>query len=867
MVRFGMGRGCLVRFGMVRVSMVRVSMVVAVDRVKTTTRPHGRVREHGERGPAQQNGRVREDSLRTPQQNVVGRAHSQRSPAPQNVVGREHSQRSPRQNVVGVEERTAQDRPERSGGLRLRVIAYAALLFVGATALIVNLDHTSKPPLTGGILVILLAFVGSIVTTMFPVHIEVGRDIHSFMLHELALVIAVLALPSRVAIAAVVAGATVTRIGFHRTQLVKAIVNIAVTAIEVSVVAKIFQLYAAGHRVTETPTWLAVLAGVCLANAASAILVSGAILLSGGRLSFRDIGRNIAVGMAGSVAMGIVAITGVVLTVVNVASVAFTIFMGAGLLVAYRRHVRITSRYQAMQRLERFTRALPPDRSIDVIADRLLQHAADLMNTEEAAITLVSSGSHIVFTRAVSCTGGLTEVRSPTPGDWVWIRALAQRQAFLLSRTAQRKELDIQSYLTKLDATDLIVAPLHLDEDIVGVLIGRNRRNSIVKMTTADLDLVTTMAHHASVTLERSRLIEKLEQEVSVREYQATHDSLTGLHNRAHFNATADAHLSAAAPGELTALMLVDLNHFKKINDTMGHHAGDDVLVQIAGRLIHALPPGSAVARLGGDEFAILVPNVSSNVEAVDAATSLREAINLPVTVDDVIFALDAAIGVSVAPEHGTDRHTLLKRADIAMYAAKDRRGGVPIAVFDPSQQRWTAREVALIEDLRNAIERNHLSIAYQPKVSLTTGAVTAVEALCRWNHPIQGAIRPDEFIGLAEQAGLIDSITEFMLTGALRQCRSWLDDGFEVGVAVNMPAQSLADPTLASRIARQAAEIGVEPRLLTIEVTESELMEDARSSRAVMSELRALGFQVSIDDFGTGYSSLAYLHTLPVDE
>jgi diguanylate cyclase (GGDEF)-like protein len=728
-------------------------------------------------------------------------------------------------------------------------------------------DNQISPPLNWGLVAALVVLVGAVVAQAFPVHIEVGRETHSFSSHELPLAVGVLTLEPRLAILVMVLGSSVARLVIHKNSVMKALFNVANVAIEVAIVIKVVHLLAPGIPVTATRTWLAVLLGTIVSSTVSALLVSGAIRISGTRLGFKETARSIVIGLCGSVAMAMVAITGLLLTVVNVASVAFTMLMAAGLVVGYRRHVVVSQRYQSMLRLERFTRALPPDRNVDVMLEKLLHHAAELMNTEEASITLGTPQGTVVLTRSISSEGELITAKTVTPGDWVWVRALSKKQAFVLSRNGKEHETHVRDYLTDLDARDLVVAPLHLDEDNVGVLIGRNRRNSIVRMSAADLDLVSTMAHHASVTLERSRLIEKLEQEVNVRHYEATHDSLTGLHNRAAFNTISDAYL--ASPEGIksqAAMMLVDLNQFKKINDTMGHHAGDDVLIQIAGRLATSLPPGSTVARLGGDEFAVLVPFIVDTDGAFAAANKLREAISLPVTVDSVTFALDAAIGISLAPLHGNERHTLLKSADIAMYAAKEKRGA-PIALFDPSQTRWTAREVGLIEDLRHAIDGNQIWLAYQPKTSLVDGHVVGVEALCRWNHPVQGNIRPDEFISLAERAGLIDSITDFVLRTALQQCRAWLDEGLKIGMAVNIPARSLSDPTLAARIAQQAKLYDVPPSLLTLEVTEGELMEDARTSKAVMTNLREAGFRVSIDDFGTGYSSLAYLHTLPVDE
>ncbi len=745
--------------------------------------------------------------------------------------------------------------------------AYCVILFGCAFLFLASLDHVARPPLNGGPLAMLLILGSALVATAFPIHVKAGREIHSFTLHELPLVVAVLTLPARYAILAMVIGATVARLGIQRLALNKVLFNVAITAFEVGIVFRFTHTLAANSAVTDTRIWIAALVGTVAANFISAALVSAAIFLSGGQVSPSQFVRNASLAIVGGLAMASVAIIGVVLTVVNSVSVVFTVLVGAACLLAYRRHVGLSERYSAMIRLERFTRALAPDRSVETILDKLLHHAAELMSVEEAAITLATTEGLVVLSRSLSEKGGSSTAKSLAPGDPIWMRALRENKAFHLTTEALQADDALRQELVDLHATDLVVAPLRLDDSNIGVLVGRNRLNSAVRVSASDLDLVTTMANHASVILERSRLMEELDREVNVREYQATHDTLTGLHNRAAFNAASDAYLcSEAAPRQTAAIMLVDLNHFKKINDTMGHHAGDDVLVQIGSRLAGALPIGSTVARLGGDEFAIMVPNVGSTEFALEVAGNLRNAITLPVTVDDVTFALDAAIGVSFAPLHGTDRHTLLKRADIAMYAAKDRRSA-SVAVYDASQQRWTAREVSLLEDLRHAIENHQLWVAFQPKTSLNDGHVFGVEALCRWTHPEQGPIRPDEFVRLAEQAGLIDSLTEFVLNESLRQCRVWLDEGMEIDVAVNIASQSLSDPSLPGRVLAHATAHGVPPKMLTLEVTEGELMEDARTSRAVMTELRALGFRVSIDDFGTGYSSLAYLHTLPVDE
>jgi diguanylate cyclase (GGDEF)-like protein len=748
-----------------------------------------------------------------------------------------------------------------------RLVAYTVALYALGLLLLSTVGSAAGPPLHGSLAIAVLVAVATTLVTALPVHIEIGRDVHSFILHELPIVVAVLSLSPRVAVAAIVTGATTARLFILRGKFGKVVWNAAATTVEVMIVLMCLYAIAPGQPVSSTTTWVALVLGTALSNLVSALMVSGAICLSGGRLKLAVMARTTGIGMVGGSTMTVAAITGMVLTVVNPASVALTLLVCGACLLGYRKHIELSERYAAMLRLERFTRALSPDRSVDVIVDKVLHQAAELMNTEDASLVIATTTGQVIVRTSLSCRQDSEGAKDPSvekaalPGDAVWNRAHENNSAFLV--TSQQTEPDFVSALTAMGAKDLVVAPLRLDANTIGVLVGHNRRNAVVRMTSADLDLVTTMANHAAVILERSRLIERLGQEVTEREYDATHDSLTGLPNRAAFNQSADSHLQG---GSTATVMLVDLNQFKKINDTMGHHAGDHVLIQIAHRLQGALPEGATVARLGGDEFAVFIPGISTAEESVAAAERLRETINIEVTVDDVSFALDAAIGVSISPDHGTDRHTLLKRADIAMYAAKERRGN-PIAVFEPSQQRWTARGVALVEDLRRAIDHGDLWIAYQPKTSLADGSVIGVEALCRWTHPTHGPIRPDEFVALAEQAGFIDSITEYMLDGALRQCRAWLDDGLAVGIAVNIPAQSLTDNSLTKRVLERARRYRVPPHLLTLEVTESALVQDAKSSRAVMTELRSAGFKVSIDDFGTGYSSLAYLHSLPVDE
>jgi diguanylate cyclase (GGDEF)-like protein len=346
---------------------------------------------------------------------------------------------------------------------------------------------------------------------------------------------------------------------------------------------------------------------------------------------------------------------------------------------------------------------------------------------------------------------------------------------------------------------------------------------------------------------------------------QALRDALTGLPNRMLLRDRLNQALHTAAHTRTAvALFLLDLNRFKAVNDTLGHHYGDLLLQQVGARIQDGLCSADTVARLGGDEFAVLLPDTDT-AGAVRAAHKILAALSAPITVEEQCFTVSASIGVTLAPDHGTDATTLLRRADVAMYVAK--RGRHSYAVYTPQQDRFTPERLALTEDLRLAIARGDLRLYYQPKIHLASGRVDGVEALVRWDHPSRGSIAPDHFIPLAEQTGQIGPLTRWVIEAALRQCHTWAQLGLHLGVAVNLSIANLHDVKLPDTIAVLLDAYGVAASDLRIEVTESMLMADVQRARAVLDRIAALGIGISVDDYGTGYSSLAHLKRLPVDE
>src|SRR3954468_7343127 len=350
------------------------------------------------------------------------------------------------------------------------------------------------------------------------------------------------------------------------------------------------------------------------------------------------------------------------------------------------------------------------------------------------------------------------------------------------------------------------------------------------------------------------------------RERQAVHDALTGLPNRALLHERAPAALAdAARTGRAVAVMLLDLDHFKEINDTLGHRVGDNLLRAVATRLGSTLREGDLVARFGGDELAILVSGMAGADDGVVLAERVLTVLREPFFVDGVRLQTQASIGIAVWPDHGQDVETLVQRADVALYTAKEERGCW--STYSPESDRYTPERLAMLGELRAGLETGQLVVFYQPKSDAKTGVVVGVEALARWEHPTRGLLPPDEFIPLAENTGLIGELTFEVLRQALAQVRAWQRAGMRLGVSVNLSARQLTDLDLPRDVEALLRDYGLPPAMLTLEVTESTIMADPSRTLTVLRLLAELGVGLSIDDFGTAYSSLSYLKRVDAQE
>jgi len=425
-------------------------------------------------------------------------------------------------------------------------------------------------------------------------------------------------------------------------------------------------------------------------------------------------------------------------------------------------------------------------------------------------------------------------------------------------------------YFNAFDALALLRnTGLDLPFIIVSGTIGEDRAVTAMKAGAHDYILKGSLKRLVPAVereLREARMRQERRQAEETIHRLAYTDPVTGLPNRIRFREHVQQAVEEAKQSrDPLALLLMDLERFKDVNDTLGHNRGDSLLQQVGLRLRSALFAPDVVARLGGDEFGILLPRLAEADDVKQVIKKLHGFLEAPFIIDGIPIAVEASIGVATMPEHADDADMLLQRADVAMYLAK--KTGSGHFIYAPERDPHSPRRLALLAELRQAIETEQLFLHYQPKIVLKTGGVIGVEALVRWQHPKNGVIPPDQFIGITEYTGLIKPLTRWVLTKALRQCAALRRNGSTIRLAVNLSVRSLHDPHLPGQVAELLQAAAVSPESLELEITESAIMVDPPRALETLTALNRMGAHLSIDDFGTGFSSLGYIQKLPVAE
>jgi diguanylate cyclase (GGDEF)-like protein len=691
------------------------------------------------------------------------------------------------------------------------------------------------------------------------VHLSLGKESHSFSLTEIPLVLGLVAV-SPIGLLTAQAVGSLYALFVHRGQRGRRLVfNLAAFAFSTSVAIVLFDALRDPGGGLGPRDWLALLAAAVAADVVSAAAVECAIAASSGeRPNWQNL---IGPGVLYTVANAVLGVVTVMLLMTHPEAVILCIVLTVSMLWAYRASDRERRKRDALTLLHEATRTLPVDVGRGALVDLVLRTARDLMGAGRAGLTLETGSPPGATTRyaideadrLVEAPGGRLDDSDPVvellkrhPGG-VHIRPQQERSGLLRWRGSAETE------------TLAVVVPD--GADIQGILSVGHRVVRARAWGAEDLTMLETLGNHAGIALGNATLLERLETRSAENDFLAHHDALTGLPNRLRLEELLIEAVSS--DGGLSALLLVDLDRFKDVNDTLGHPTGDRILVEVARRFRVVMRGREMIARVGGDEFAALV--FDGPHAGADLAARIEAALAEPFHADGLRLSLSASVGIARHPQDGADVETLTRHAEVAMFLAK--RDHVASAFYSTERDDFDPARLALVGDLREAIERDEMEVWYQPEVNLQTGCAVGAEALVRWRHAREGLIAPALFIPIIEQTSLLGPMTHHILRTALFDTAAWQphDGGFHV--AVNLSARNLNERELAEAIARLLEASGLPPEALIIEVTESAVMSDPPAAREQLLRLRGLGVGIAVDDFGTGYSSLAYLKHLPVTE
>jgi diguanylate cyclase (GGDEF)-like protein len=692
------------------------------------------------------------------------------------------------------------------------------------------------------------------------------RESHSFSLSEIPAVAGLFFFSPDEYMASVLVGSAAAMLLTSRVSAVKLAFNTANFAVIAVVDLAVFHALATPSGAPGPTDWLAAFAATLSASVVCVFAIATAISLSGGAPQFQKLPEMVRFGAMVALANTSLALLAVTVMWIEPSAVWLLVVPLVTMFLAYGAYVSEREKHERLELLYQSSRILQHSPELDSALVALLDHARDMFRAEVAEVVLQAHGA-VGALRTTSHHGAPAEVMVPVAwdaNDPVTRRLEAERRAFFRGPYAD----DAASGRTIRQA---MVSPLLGESGMIGSMTVANRLTEGTSFDADDLRLLETLANQAAVALENGQLEQSLAELSRLMEqlrYQAYHDPLTGLANRAMFAEQVERGLADIQPGSVVAVLFLDLDDFKVVNDTLGHAAGDRLLGAVAERIKSCIRSDDVAARLGGDEFALLLIDDGKLTRAKAVANRIIEAlqVSFPVQGQDLIVGGSIGIAVGRDPIQQTDE--LLRNADVAMYTAKA-GGKRRVAVFDPTMHAAIVARHALSAELARSIGHGELVVHYQPIIELATGRTAAVEALIRWRHPTRGLIGPDDFIALAEENGMILGLGRWVVEEACRQVAAWeaagdLDDEFFV--SVNLSPIQVQRPEFIEEIESVIERSGLRASRLVLELTETSMFQDTQATITKLGALREGGVRIAVDDFGTGYSSLGYLRQFPVD-
>lgn len=665
---------------------------------------------------------------------------------------------------------------------------------------------------------------------------------------EVLLAIGLLFLNPFELLAARIVGAGLGNFLTRRPPPIKVAFHAAQVALEVSIAALVFQELQPLIPDGVIGTWLAIALSLVISSVAGGLLVTVAIAQFEGSLLDRMRTEVVSGAMLYLPVIGVGASIAVPISVDPQLGIVAAV-PGPIIWLVLRIQGSLRHEHDDLLGVHDFSRILGEATDLQSLASTASLQLARALRADDVAMRIWTETGDVIDARAGSGQVPFS-ILPETIDDDAWHEVLNQR------RVLSAAELPPALWHRFADPGihNAIMTPIRDDDGTLGVVVVSGRRGGTAVFDGEAVSRLKSMAHQLSLATRKERLRTQME-------IDATHDRLTSLPNRGHFEQLVDTFCESDTKG---AVFLIDLDRFKQVNDSFGHHAGDTLLIEAARRIGRACVTDDAVARFGGDEFAVFMQHVTA-AEAEAIAASITERLEMPFDIESSTVAIGASIGIAMMPEHGTDASTLIRRADIAMFDAKTRRAQT--SMYRTSLDRDDNDDSSLLNDLRTALRERQISVHFQPQINVATRLVSGAEALARWEHPTRGRINPADFIELAEQAGLIEEVSRQILELACGAADRWHAMGFDIDVSVNISPRSLLDERLGPIVEETLAASTIDSRRLMLEITESTMVVHDERSHLALHALAQLGVKLSVDDFGTGFSSLANLRRLPVNE
>ena len=696
------------------------------------------------------------------------------------------------------------------------------------------------------------------------VPVSFRREQHSFSLSEFPAVIGLFLLDPTDYLVALLVGSGVALLWARQAPL-KLVFNLVNFGLGGAAALAVFHMLGT-HAGTPSPAdWFAAFTATMTTTVLSSLCVATAISLSGGAPQFQKLPQMLQFGGLVAVANTSLALLAVSILWVDWKLTWLLIVPLVTVFLAYRAYLSEREKGERLEFLYQSGRILQHSPELDSAIVALLDHAREMFRAEQAEVLLFPRDGGDAALRTRSIDGRAPSVMEPVsinPDDATVHRVRSEAQAFFFEAALGRS--------TGPGSRQAMVAPLRGESGVIGSLLIGHRLTEGTSFTDDDLRLLETLANQAAIALENGQLEQSLSELSRLKEelrYQAYHDPLTGLANRSLFVDQVNERIANDEDGLRPVVLFIDLDDFKVVNDTLGHRAGDQLLVAVADRVRSCVRAGDIAARLGGDEFALLLDDHEDLARSVAVCRRLLDALQVPLQIDGHEIAVSASIGMAAARGEHQHADELLRNADVAMYTAKA-DGKSRYAVFEPTMHAALVERHALASELSKSVGRGELVVHYQPIVELADGAIYGLEALIRWRHPTRGVLGPDEFIHLAQESGSILALGRWVLTESCREAAGWRRDRAmdHLVLSVNLSAAQLQQVDFVEDLEMILADTGFPAEDLVLELTESAMFHDTQTTIARLEALRALGIRIAIDDFGTGYSSLGYLRRFRVD-